>query len=159
MKNLNYDFFEEFKHLEKLCGELYGTKNGVTSYIDHMKSVSEYDYRNVPNWKTDLGQLIRLRHIRNHLAHTEGAFQEIACTKGDIDWLRAFYKRIQSQSDPIAILYKTRRTLKPMNTYMGPQGFNQSGDDISPLWTKVLNAIIILLVIAFIGGVIVNIFI
>lgn len=39
MDNLNYAFFEEFKHLDKLCGELYGDKHGISKYIDDMRNV------------------------------------------------------------------------------------------------------------------------
>ena len=39
-------------------------------------------------FELDLDQLIRVRRIRNHLAHEEGAFDEAAYTQNDIDWLR-----------------------------------------------------------------------
>ena len=57
MNNLNYIFFEEFKKLEKLCGEMYGSHNGVTNYIDDMKDVPYSNYRDIPNWEDDLSQL------------------------------------------------------------------------------------------------------
>lgn len=105
MDNLDYIFFEEFKHLDKLCGELYKTQYGITHYIDDMKSISVNEHQYIPNWKADLKQLIRVRHIRNYLAH-EGTFNEETCTQNDIDWIRTFYQRILNQSDPIAILYQ-----------------------------------------------------
>lgn len=104
MNDLNYIFFEEFKKLDKLCSELYQAPNGVTHYIDDMKAASWDDCRYIPNWKTDLKELIRLRHIRNHLAHTEGAFLENICTPNDINWIRNFHQRIMNQSDPLAML-------------------------------------------------------
>lgn len=106
MDNLNYNFFEEYKRLDKLCGELYGDQHGVSHYIDDMKDVPKNSYLHISNWKTDLEQLIRLRHIRNYLAHTEGAFNEEICTQKDIEWSQNFYKRILNQSDPIATLYQ-----------------------------------------------------
>lgn len=110
MDNLNFIFFEEFKHLDKLCGELYDVeKDGVTSYIDDMKSVVQYDYRQIPNWKQDLEQLIRMRHIRNNLAHAPGAFDEESCTQKDINWVQDFYERILHQLDPIAMLYQKNK--------------------------------------------------
>lgn len=111
MNNLNYVFFEEFKHLDKLCCELYQTQYGITHYIDDMKIVSVNDYQYIPNWKADLEQLIRVRHIRNYLAH-EGGFNEETCTQNDIDWICAFYQRILNQSDPIAMLYQMSKAKK-----------------------------------------------
>lgn len=104
MDNLNHILFEEFKHLDKICGELYGDQHGVSHYNDDMKSILENDYRYIPKWKEDLEQLIRIRHIRNYLAHTEGAFEENVCTQKDIEWSHDFYKRILNQSDPLALL-------------------------------------------------------
>lgn len=110
MNNLNYIFFEEYKHLDKLCAELYQDQHGISHYIDDMKNVSENDCRYIPGWKDDLKRLIRLRHIRNYLAHTEGAFDEEICTQKDIEWSREFHKRILSQSDPLAMLYQYSKT-------------------------------------------------
>ena len=39
MDNLNYIFFEEFKRLDKLCGELYADQHGISKYIDDMRNV------------------------------------------------------------------------------------------------------------------------
>lgn len=106
MDNFNYDFFEEYKVLDKLCRELYGGQNGITQYIDDMKNVSRNNYQHIPKWKEDLDQLIRVRHIRNYLAHTEGAFKEEICTQRDIEWVQDFYRRILNQSDPLARLHQ-----------------------------------------------------
>lgn len=81
MGNLNHDLFEEYKHLEKICGEIYREQHGVTHYIDDMKMASERDYRHIPNWKEDLERLVRLRHIRNYLAHTPVLHGETAQDK------------------------------------------------------------------------------
>lgn len=115
MENLNYVFFEKFKHLDKLCCEMYNTNRGISNYIDDMKDVPYNDYRYIENWKTDLDKLIKLRHIRNNLAHTEGAFYETNCTQIDIDWIQNFYERILHQSDPIAMLYKYYREKNKMS--------------------------------------------
>ncbi len=106
MNNLNLIFLEEYKQLDKLCSELYGGQPGVTSYINDMKSVDWNDACEVPNWKSDLSDLIRLRHIRNHLAHTEGSFDEELCTRDDVNWIKDFRNRILKQTDPLAMLLK-----------------------------------------------------
>ena len=64
------------------------------------------DAREISNWKSDLSNLIRLRHIRNHLAHTEGAFDEKLCTSDDVNWMKDFRNRILKQTDPLALLQK-----------------------------------------------------
>lgn len=110
MININYVFFEEFKKLEKLLSDIYKSHNGVTHYIDDMTAVSYSNYRSIPNWETDLNQLKRLRHIRNNLAHVEGAFNENVCTQDDIEWVQAFYERILNQSDPLAVQYRNSKT-------------------------------------------------
>lgn len=107
MNNFNYIFFEEYKSLDRLCGQLYNMQYGITSYIEDMKHVSQNNYRNIPNWNSCLKELIRLRHIRNYLAHEEGAFEKNSCTQKDIEWIRNFYKCILNQSDPLAILQQT----------------------------------------------------
>ncbi|MCM1221686.1 MAG: hypothetical protein NC548_45140 [Lachnospiraceae bacterium] len=136
MDNLNYIFFEEYKHLDKLCGELYASQYGITQYIDDMKSVSENQFRYIPNWTVDLKQLKRLRHIRNQLAHTEGAFLEEACTQSDIDWLKDFHGRILHQSDPLAVLHQSSKTKQhtaeiwtPSSPFQLPQQSIQYSDE------------------------------
>lgn len=109
MNNLNLIFLEEYKQLDKLCSELYDGQPGVTSYINEMKNVNWNDAREISNWKSDLSDLIRLRHIRNHLAHTEGAFDEKLCTSEDVNWVKDFRNRILKQTDPLALLQKYYR--------------------------------------------------
>ena len=119
MNNLNLIFLEEYKQLDKLCSELYDGQPGVTSYINEMKNVNWNDTREISNWKSDLSDLIRLRHIRNHLAHTEGAFDEKLCTNDDVDWVKDFRNRILKQTDPLATLrkyYKNTISYKSLDT-------------------------------------------
>lgn len=106
MNNVNYIFLEEYKKLEKICNEMYGTHNGVTCYIDDMKAVSHINYRNIPNWETDLSYLRKMRHFRNRLVHEAGSFDENICTQDNVEWVRFFHKRILNQSDPLALLHQ-----------------------------------------------------
>lgn len=110
MNNLNHTFFEEYKSLDKLCGQLYNMQYGMTCYIENMKRIPPYNYQNVPNWNDYLKQLIRLRHIRNYLAHEEGAFEKETCTQRDIEWIQNFHKCILNRSDPLAMLEQIMRT-------------------------------------------------
>lgn len=106
MNQLNHIFFEEYKSLDELCRQIYGSQPGITHYIDDMKGVPERNYRHIPNWKADLKQLIRIRHIRNDLAHRQGAFDEEICTQEDIEWSQEFHERILKRSDPLALLHR-----------------------------------------------------
>ena len=106
MSNINYIFFEEFKNLEKLCNDMFQSHNGVTNYIDEMQTVSYGNHCHIPAWDSDLKQLKRLRHIRNHMAHEAGGFEDDICTRSDVDWIQDFYERILKQSDPLALLHQ-----------------------------------------------------
>ena len=134
MNNLNFIFLEEYKQLDKLCSELYDGQPGVTSYINEMKSMNWNDAREILNWKSDLSDLIRLRHIRNHLAHTEGAFDEKLCTSEDVNWVKAFRDRILKQTDPLATLRKKSKRFT-------------SNEDQSSFWSDLFLAVSVSLVV------------
>ena len=122
MSNLNYVFLEEFKYLDKFCQEIYGTEKGVTSYIDDMKNVPEYERRAIPNWDSDLKRLIHLRHLRNQLCHELGTLNKDMCTQSDIDWLKQFYNRFFDESDPMTLLNQIRNgKIQQMKTNPNPQ--------------------------------------
>ena len=160
MNRLNYTFFEEFKRLDKLCGQLYGAQNGVTHYIDNMKTVPVNNYRYISGWNSDLKELIRLRHIRNYLAHTEGAFEEENCTQKDIDWVRGFYNRILHQSDPIALLHKNSIIRRPIEKpfYINSQKNYQQNKEIKNFsWKDIFFAISIAAVICIAAVIIISI--
>lgn len=160
MYNLNYVFFEEFKRLDKLCGEIYHSQHGVTSYIEDMKSVSQPC---ISNWKSDLEKLIHLRHLRNHLAHTSGAFLENVCTQKDIDFVIEFYNRILSQKDPMALLYKMKKSVRPVSkqkqeyeianmadTTMDGQSHTQSPNRSKSKWVVLGIVLIIIILVLFV---------
>lgn len=134
MNNLNLIFLEEYKQLDKLCSELYDGQPGVTSYINEMKNVNWNDARDIPNWKSDLYELKRLRHIRNHLAHTEGAFDEKLCTNDDVNWVKNFRNRILKQTDPLATLRKKSKSFT-------------SNEDQSSFWSDLFLAVSVSLVV------------
>lgn len=104
MDNINNVFLEEFKKLDKLCREMYASEKGVTSYIDDMKLIPEYKVYGIADWNSDLKRLINLRHIRNQLSHEVGTFDVDMCELDDVVWLKEFYNRILSGTDPLALL-------------------------------------------------------
>lgn len=109
MKKLNYKFFEEFKKLDKICREIYNSDIGVTNYINDMKFILSDGHVHIKNFESDLNDLIHLRHIRNHLAHSEGGFNEEICTPNDIELTKKFYYRILTADDPIALVHKNKK--------------------------------------------------
>lgn len=128
MNKINITFFEEYKKLDRLCGDIYQDQHGISHYIDDMKTKSHADSCDIPDWKTDLNQLIRIRHIRNQMAHAEGAFEEELCTQYDIDWIKSFYQRILAQADPCAMLYQNTVIKKET------QHKNQDDSDFTTLY-------------------------
>lgn len=89
--NINIEFFDEYKRLDKLCSDIYGkSSGGVTSYINDMASVSSSDAQKILDWNSTYNKLKSLRHIRNQMAHGEGSFDDYVCSYGDIKWLRDF---------------------------------------------------------------------
>ena len=101
------EFLNEFKHLEKICGEIYNDRHGVTLYIDEMKEKTGAASRDIAGWNSDLEHLKRVRHIRNQLVHEPDT--AAGYTWSDIDFMRDFYQRIMYQQDPLALLREKER--------------------------------------------------
>lgn len=112
MNNINVNFFENYKKLEKLCNEILSVNNGVTQYINEMENILSSKYHSIPNWNSDLSSLKRLRHLRNQMAHNEGAFSENLCTINDVEWIINFHSRILKQTDPLALLHQKETSSK-----------------------------------------------
>ena len=132
MGNANYRFLEAYKSLDIICCDIYRGEKGVTAYIDEMKSVSIYESRVVPDWNSDLQQLIALRHLRNRLAHECGTLETEMCTEHDIDWLDAFHGRILQQTDPLALLEKYKKKNAAQRNASSTDGRHKKGI-ISPM--------------------------
>lgn len=116
MASINSSFLEEYKRLDKLCREMYKSDIGITNYINDMKYAALFESRRIPNWNSDLSNLIRLRHIRNQLTHEIGTLDISMCTQNDVDWLVDFRGRILQASDPIAMLHKHKvREAQPVS--------------------------------------------
>ncbi|MBR0541897.1 MAG: hypothetical protein IJK26_06805 [Clostridia bacterium] len=115
--NTNNAFFNEFNRLDKLCSDIYGEPHGVTCYINEMKEKNEIDCRSISSWHDDLSKLIKYRHIRNHLAHEENAFNESLCEQEDIDYLYNFYNRIVNEQDPLSELRRLQKNKSKTTNY------------------------------------------
>lgn len=101
------DFIDEFKHLEKLCNEIYGDHHGVTLYINNMEEKSWVYTRKIWQWQSCLENLKRVRHIRNNLVHESD--YNIDYDESDIQFMRDFCESILNRQDPLALVYEEER--------------------------------------------------
>ena len=100
MNSLNITFLEEYKYLDKLCKEMFMTEKGISDYID--TSVNNFNLSH----NSDIKTLRRLRHIRNSLTHDTDTFNTQMCTESDINWLKDFYQKVFTASDPLSLCIK-----------------------------------------------------
>ena len=101
-------FIESYKHLYKICGEMFETQYGVSAYIEEMLNNPRGSFL-VRGWENDLKQLKHYRWIRNQIVHEPDCYEENMCEAGDDEWLDDFYERIINQTDPLAMYRKATR--------------------------------------------------
>lgn len=131
-KELNNDFFEEYKRLDALCRQSLANSNGVSEYITEMEN-DRQGYRKVVGWERDYKQLKKLRWMRNQLAHDFPSEDKLA-TEEDIAWLKTFRSRILNCTDPFALLRQERNAENVKNAKKGTKS-------ISPKQTIVLEPV------------------
>lgn len=103
MEQIDNKFFEEYKRLDKLCGEIFSCRNGVSEYITQMECANQGRYK-VSSWDNDYKALKHIRWVRNQIAHdTTG---HTICTESDLLFVIDFYCRIINREDPFAQLRK-----------------------------------------------------
>jgi hypothetical protein len=107
MRDLNIDYIDLYKKVDRFIRDANGAVEGVTLYIEQMEKDRFNGSIYVETWDDDLKMLKRLRWIRNQLSH-EADFDSDICKKTDYDWLKDFYDRLMSASDPTAMLYKAK---------------------------------------------------
>ena len=116
-------FIESYKHLDKICGEMFETQYGVSAYIEEMINTPRGSYL-VRGWDDDLKQLKHYRWVRNQIVHEPDRYEETMCEAGDDEWLDDFYERIINQTDTLAMYRKATRpqpVAKPKQPYQSPQ--------------------------------------
>lgn len=102
MQPLDNDFFEEYKRLDRICSDMYSSRNGISQYISDMESKSRRGEYSVPNWRLIYRDLLHLRHLRNLIAHESGECP--FCSEEDIETLRQLSLEILTQQDPLSLL-------------------------------------------------------
>lgn len=98
-------FINSYKHLEKLCGEVFGDDRRISAYIDKMQKISDGSYC-VSTWNEDLKRLKHYRWLRNQISHEPNCTEENMCSPKDELWLNDFYSRIITQRDPLTLYQK-----------------------------------------------------
>ena len=106
MSEINYQFFEEFTKLDKICVSVYQAEGGTLGYLEQMRSISGVYADRVPGWIKELEQLHRYRTVYQALSQCTEAFAEALCDREDVEWVRNFGNRIMERQDPLALLYQ-----------------------------------------------------
>ena len=110
-------YIDSYKHLEKLCSELFGNNKGVSAYIDEMLSLTDGKLY-VKNWNEDLEKLKHYRWVRNRIVHEPGCTENNMCTAEDEKWINDFYSRIISCTDPLALYRRVTKNPSTPVSYM-----------------------------------------
>ncbi len=108
MTSLEIVFLDEYKRLDAVCADMFHDKNGVTAYLNFMDTVPTAEQREIRSWSYDWSTLVRLRHVRNQIAHSA---ESSSCTKEDLNKLKSFYERILHGEDALSV-YSHLRTAK-----------------------------------------------
>lgn len=108
MRDLNIDFMDLYKSVDRFIRDAYRSEEGVSEYIRQMEQNAFKGARYVATWKTDYDMLKHLRWIRNQLSHEVG-YDEDICEESDYDWLDAFSSKLYSSNDPIALMNKAEK--------------------------------------------------
>ena len=127
MKNVNHQFLESYIRIEKFCNEIYNEKNGITCYVEEMKSKNVSAAQGY-YWEDDLDRLKKYRHIRNKMVHEVDGFDSENCSQEDIAWLDDFYNKLMTGEDPLSryrkISQQKQQGKKTGNAYVKKADFN-----------------------------------
>ena len=104
MRDLNIDFLEEYKSVDNICKDIFGTKEGISEYIRRMEITPWNDYKYVSSWQSDYSEIKHARWIRNQITHENGTMDSDICSQDDLDWIIDFRQRILTSFDPFAII-------------------------------------------------------
>jgi len=122
MRDLNIDFMDLYKRVDKFIKDAYSSSTGVSEYIEQMELNNIKGTFYLSTWKEDYHQLKQMRWIRNQLAH-EVEYDADICSIYEYEWLNEFYKRLFERNDPLAVIYdidkyknKAQKIHKPENS-------------------------------------------
>ena len=105
MRDLNIDFVDLYKRVDRFLRDAYDSSEGVSEYLRRMEENSSRGRQYVTSWEADYRQLKRLRWVRNQLSHEVGYDSDL-CEAEDYRWLEEFHNRLYDTADPLAVLYR-----------------------------------------------------
>ena len=106
MDNIHIELLEEYKYVDAICRDMFGTKKGVSAYIEQLDETPMTVRYWITEWNDEYRQLKHIRWLRNQIAHSTGS---VECTQSDLDWLKGFHNRLLTQQD---LLAKAHRVIK-----------------------------------------------
>jgi len=106
MDDNQIELLDEYKYVDKICREMFGTEKGVTTYIEQLDETPVTVRYWITEWNNEYRQLKHIRWLRNQIVHSTGY---VECTQYDLDWLKDFHNRLLTQQD---LLAKARRVIK-----------------------------------------------
>lgn len=115
MRELNIEFQERYKQLDKLCREMYSSSEGVSSYIQDMENTPYSERHTVNNWEKIYKELKHARWMRNQLAHDISIDIEF-CEQSDIEFVEQFYSSIMKGNDPLSYTFRTKQAIVQNST-------------------------------------------
>ena len=89
---------------------MFGTGQGVTTYIQQMEAVADLGRQQVPGWQEKYKMLKHLRWIRNQIAHDE-AVKELY--EDDLMELQHFHQHLLHRKDPLAMVRGPKKPSRP----------------------------------------------
>ena len=110
MTTLESNFFDEYKRLDAVCSDIFHDKNGVTAYLTYMDTVPNAARREIESWSYDRSALVRLRYVRNQIAHSA---ESSSCTEEDLNMLKNFYDRLLHGEDALSEYTRLHATRQP----------------------------------------------
>ena len=108
MRELNIEFLELYRRIDRFIKDAYGSTDGVSEYIRQMEQNDGKGRIYVATWKNAYGKLKHLRWIRNQLVHEVGYDSDI-CERADYDWLISFGNQLYSATDPLSVMRKAEK--------------------------------------------------
>ncbi len=111
MRDLNIDFMDLYKRVDRFIKDAYCSSDGVSEYLRLMESKNYKGSRYVAGWNSDYDSLKHSRWIRNQLAH-EVDYDSDICSNEEYEWLEEFYTRLFSSDDPLGKLHKAEIAMK-----------------------------------------------
>ncbi len=126
---MDNDFFEEYKRLDRLCGDMYASQNGISAYLTAMESKTVEGQRCVACWDSDYRTLKHVRWVRNQIAHDSGTYQ--LSEPSDLAFVQDFYSRIFSGQDALTLLRKANEQAQSRVQYR-----TQSASQYTPRYTN-----------------------